>query len=89
MAREIDHRPILERAKYAIALLRESEPTRFDQLRHDEPELAGMSEHNVRPLGAAMRRPCTEERDEIAAFRLIESHSMPASQAECSISNWQ
>jgi hypothetical protein len=44
-------------------------------------------------MSARSERPCggraTEERDEIAAFRLIESHSMPASQAECSISNWQ
>jgi hypothetical protein len=44
-------------------------------------------------MSARSERRCggraTEERDEIAAFRLIESHSMPASQAECSISNWQ
>src|SRR5262249_20424761 len=39
-----------------------------------------------RPRG---RRAAAEKRDELAPFKLIELHSVPAAEPDCRISNWR
>jgi hypothetical protein len=60
----------------------------------DEPHEHAHTPHPIRLLCARRERPCdrraAEQRDEVAAFYLIELHSVPSTRTGfCMISNWQ
>src|SRR5262249_15597018 len=54
---------------------------------HPDRDLAPLA--LLRPRDEWPRRRPAEQRDELAAFQLVELHSVPAAKPDCSISNWQ